>query len=85
MRLAHLKLHGAHATSNPQIVGVSIDGQAAIHLLHSLVAHPHHHHMETAPALTASSCKALIPKIIGYQQAPDATLLQWVAPPRSLV
>ena len=60
---------------NPQVVGVAIDCQAALHLLHSLVAHPAHHYMETAPALTASSFDALAPKIIGYQQVSDATLL----------
>jgi hypothetical protein len=27
---------------NAQIVGASIDCQAAVHLLHTLVAHPHH-------------------------------------------
>jgi hypothetical protein len=31
--------------------------------------------METAPALTARSFNALVPKIMGYRQVPDATLL----------
>jgi uncharacterized protein len=35
---------------NPQVVGVAIDCQAALQLLHSLVAHPAHHYVETAPA-----------------------------------
>jgi toxin-antitoxin system PIN domain toxin len=60
---------------NPQVVGVAIDCQAALHLLRSLVAHPAHHYVETAPALTASSFDALVPKILGYRQVPDATLL----------
>jgi len=60
---------------NPQVVGVSIDCQAALQLLHSLVAHPYHHYVETAPALTATSFDALVPKIIGYRQVSDATLL----------
>jgi toxin-antitoxin system PIN domain toxin len=60
---------------NPQVVGVSIDCQAALHLLHSLVAHPHHQYTETAPALTATSFDALVPKIIGYRQVSDAALL----------
>jgi hypothetical protein len=30
--------------------------------------------VETAPALTARSFNALVPKIMGYRQVPDATL-----------
>jgi toxin-antitoxin system PIN domain toxin len=60
---------------NPQVVGVSLNGQAALQLLHSLVAHPSHHYVETAPALTATSFAALVPKILGYRQVSDATLL----------
>jgi toxin-antitoxin system PIN domain toxin len=60
---------------NPQVVGVAIDCQAALHLLQSLVAHPHHHYAETAPPLTATSFDALVPKIIGYRQVSNATLL----------
>jgi uncharacterized protein len=52
---------------NSQIVGVSIDCQAAVHLLHSLVAHPHHQYTETAPALTTTLFNELVPKIIGYR------------------
>ena len=59
-----------------QVVGVAIDSQAAVRLLHRLVAHPAHHFVETAPALlTASSFDTLVPKIIGYRQVSDATLL----------
>lgn len=52
---------------NPQVVGVAIDCQAAIHLLRSLVAHPAHRYVESAPALTTSSFDALVPKILGYR------------------
>ena len=54
---------------------VSIDCQAAVHLLQSLVAHPHHQYTETAPALTTTPFDALIRKIMGYRQVSDATLL----------
>jgi predicted nucleic acid-binding protein len=60
---------------NPQVVGVSIDCQAAMHLLHSLVSHPYHLYTETAPALTTTPFQALVPKISGYRQVSDATLL----------
>jgi toxin-antitoxin system PIN domain toxin len=59
---------------NPQVVGVSIDCRAAVHLLHGLVAHPHHQCAEIAPALTISLFEELVPKIIGYRQVFDATL-----------
>ena len=60
---------------NPQSVGVSLDGQAAVNLLQRLVEHPHHQYAETAPPLTATSFGELVPHIIGYRQVPDATLL----------
>ncbi len=60
---------------NPQIVGVSIDCQAAVHLLRSLVAHPHHQYTDIAPALTTTPFDELVPKIVGYRQVSDATLL----------
>jgi uncharacterized protein len=60
---------------NPQIVSVAMDCQAAVQLLHGLVTHPHHHYAETAPSLTATSFAALVPKIVGYRQVSDATLL----------
>jgi hypothetical protein len=60
---------------NPQVVGVSIDCQAAIRLLRSLVAHPHHRYADIAPALTTTRFDELVPKITGYRQVPDATLL----------
>ncbi len=60
---------------NPQIVGVSLDCQAALALLQSLVEHPHHQYTETAPPLTATPFGELVPNIIGYRQVPDATLL----------
>jgi toxin-antitoxin system PIN domain toxin len=60
---------------NSQIVGVSIDCQAALSLLHNLVAHAHHQYVESAPTLTAAPFDALVAKIIGYRQMADATLL----------
>ena len=60
---------------NPQVVGVSIDCQAAIRLLRSLVAHPHRQYTDIAPALTTTPFDALVPKIVGYRQVSDATLL----------
>jgi toxin-antitoxin system PIN domain toxin len=60
---------------NRQIVGVSIDCQATVHLLRSLVAHPHHQYKDIAPALTTARFDELVPKIIGYRQVSDATLL----------
>jgi toxin-antitoxin system PIN domain toxin len=59
---------------NPQVVGVSIDCQAAVHLLRNLVAHPYQYR-ETAPALTTPLFIELVPRIIGYRQVSDATLL----------
>ena len=59
---------------NPQIVGVSIDCQAALHLLHSLVAHPHHQYPALAPALTIPPCDAWVPTILGSRHVSDATL-----------
>jgi predicted nucleic acid-binding protein len=59
---------------NRQIVGVSIDCQAAVHLLHNLVI-PHHRYAETAPAFTTILFDELVLKIIGYRQVSDATLL----------
>ena len=60
---------------NPQVVGVSLDSQAALNLLQSLVAHPHHHYEEAAPSLTTTAFGELVSNITGYRQVPDATLL----------
>jgi uncharacterized protein len=60
---------------NPQIVGISLDGQAALDLLQSLVEHPDHRYAEMAPPLTATSFGELVPNLAGYRQVPDATLL----------
>jgi hypothetical protein len=35
----------------------------------------YHQYTETAPALTTTPFQALVPKIIGYRQVSDATLL----------
>jgi uncharacterized protein len=63
---------------NPQVVGLVIDCQAAVHLLHSLVAHPHHQYLDIAPAVTTPPFDELVPKIMGYRQVSDATLLHLV-------
>ena len=60
---------------NPQIVGVSLDGQGAINLLQSLVEHPQHQYAEMAPPLTGASFDELVVRLVGYRQVPDATLL----------
>ena len=60
---------------NPQVVGVSIDCQAAVNLFQSLAAHPHHQFVETAPALTSAPFNELVPQIVGYRQITDAILL----------
>ena len=52
---------------NPQIVGVSLDCQAAVDLLRSLVAHPHHQYTDIATALTTTPFDELVPKIVGYR------------------
>ncbi len=60
---------------NPKVVGVALDCQAAVSVLAGLVTHPHHQFVEAAPALTAPPFDELVPKIHGYRQIPDATLL----------
>jgi uncharacterized protein len=60
---------------NPQVIGVAIDCQAAVHLLRSLVVHPYHQYTDIAPALTTTPFDELMPKIVGYRQVSDATLL----------
>ena len=60
---------------NPQVVGAAIDCSAAVQLLNELVAHPLHHYFDSAPALDTESFAELIPRIVGYRQVSDATLL----------
>lgn len=60
---------------NPQVVGISIDCHAALELLAGLVGTPHHRYVETAPALTGVPFSELVPRIVGYRQISDATLL----------
>lgn len=60
---------------NPPIVGVSIDSAAALALLTELVSHPHHRYLEAMPDLTAGPFVELAPRIVGYRQVTDATLL----------
>jgi toxin-antitoxin system PIN domain toxin len=50
---------------NPQVVGVLIECQAALHLLQSLVTHPHHRYLATAPALTSVRLVTMILTFLG--------------------
>jgi len=60
---------------NPRVVGVAIDCRTVLELLEGLVAHPHHHYVETAPSMLEPPFGELAPHIVGYRQVPDATLL----------
>lgn len=60
---------------NLQVVGVSIDCAAALSLLTGLVAHPDHRYLEAAASLTAGPFVHLAPRITGYRQVTDATLI----------
>jgi hypothetical protein len=60
---------------NPQIVGVAIDCRSARSLLDDMVAHAGHHFYEPAPALHGAAFDDLAPRIVGYRQVSDATLL----------
>ncbi len=60
---------------NPQIAGVAIDCKSAIQLLAGIIAHPDHRFVEAAPALNTPSFNELEPRIVGYRQVSDATLL----------
>jgi toxin-antitoxin system PIN domain toxin len=62
---------------NPQIVSVAVDCRVAMNLLQGLVAHPQHTYIEAAPALTAAPFDELVPRIMGYRQVSDATLLHF--------
>jgi toxin-antitoxin system PIN domain toxin len=62
---------------NPQVVGVSLDCQSAIKLLTTLVSHPQHQYPDVAPAITRTPFEQLIPRINGYHQVSDATLLHF--------
>jgi uncharacterized protein len=60
---------------NRQVVGVSIDWEAALGLLEGLMAHPRHRYLETAPSLTTAPFAEVAGRIVGYRQVTDATLL----------
>jgi uncharacterized protein len=60
---------------NPHIVGVSIDSATALALLTELVSHPDHRYLETMPGPAAGPFVELAPRIVGYRQVTDATLL----------
>lgn len=60
---------------NPQVVGVSLDGQAAVTLLQGVVSHPKHQYIESVPILIGAPFDELLPNLSGYRQVADATLL----------
>jgi toxin-antitoxin system PIN domain toxin len=60
---------------NPQVVGVAIDCVTVVQLLGGIAAHPQHRFLDAAPALNTTSFDELIPRIVGYRQVSDATLL----------
>lgn len=60
---------------NPQIVGVEVDCATAFGLLDGLVAHPAHQFTESAPTLSSAAFNEMVPRIVGYRQVSDATLL----------
>jgi toxin-antitoxin system PIN domain toxin len=60
---------------NPLVVGIAIDCPTALSLLDGLVGHPNHQFVETTPALAGAAVTELSPRIVGYRQISDATLL----------
>lgn len=60
---------------NLDIVGVSIECASALSLLAGLVAHPNHQYLEAAMSVTAGPFADRAPRIRGYRQVTDATLL----------
>jgi hypothetical protein len=46
-----------------------------LHLLQSLIAHPHHQYAESTLALTAAPFDESVVKLIDYRQMADTTLL----------
>jgi hypothetical protein len=60
---------------NDKVVGVAIDCRTAVQLLEGIIAHPNHHFIEAAPALSGTTFDELVPRIAGYRQVSDASLL----------
>lgn len=60
---------------NAQLVGVSIDCATAVSLLTGLVAHPNHQYLDAGTGITGGPFVDLVPRITGYRQVTDATLL----------
>jgi uncharacterized protein len=60
---------------NLQVVGVAIDCVTALSLLTTLVAHPDHRYLEAAASVTAGPFVDVAPRVAGYRQVTDATLL----------
>jgi toxin-antitoxin system PIN domain toxin len=62
---------------NPQIVGAGVDCATAIRLLDGLTQHPNHKFVANAPPLFGPPFDELVPRIVGYRQVTDATLLHF--------
>ena len=60
---------------NPQVVRASINCADALALLKGLVSHPGHQYLEPAASLTTGPFAELAPRLTGYRQVSDATLL----------
>lgn len=60
---------------NPQVVGAAIDCPTAVQLLNELASHPRHQFLATAPALAGDALAEMVPRIRGFRQVSDATLL----------
>lgn len=60
---------------NPHVVHVATDCIVARELLADLTRHPHHRFLADSPPLTSDLFDPLAPKIHGYGQMTDATLL----------
>src|SRR5688500_11469598 len=60
---------------NPHVVHAPLSCRAALDLLNGLVAHPQHRFVSDAPALAGGSLDAIVPRVAGYRQMTDVTLL----------
>jgi uncharacterized protein len=60
---------------NPQVVMASLEFSTALELLRRLVSHPNHQFVADSPSLTDQMFDDIAPRIHGYRQMTDATLL----------
>ena len=63
---------------NPQVVGVTINGATALHVLRGMTSHPQHTFIANYPSLTDQSFDELASVIRGYRQVTDGVLLYLV-------